>query len=155
MKLRESITAPIVGSSGFIELASGSILRRSKTARSLHAVKASDEYIVIEPQNFNGVKVRVFEDAIIEASVTETKTESERRVLHILGSQTHLASLPKIDTSPEVYMKDLGNEATWPYLKDNAWLHNLNRKLKHPNVTIETRKMNDGWHLVLVVNPDW
>ncbi len=146
-KIIKPVAVAIVGSSGYIELQPGCLV-----------CSTSDSTIFkISDPEYGNVKVRIFEDTVgsSTSSVDETQQESERRVLEILRNETLLAACKKIETDPSIYMKDLGSESLWPYMHNAKWLHALNRKLKHPSLTIETRKMLDGWHLVAILHQDW
>jgi len=138
----DDMTVDVVGSSASILLVAGDELE----------LVASDVYRTID-----GTKVRLTKDDL-EATVAdaiESKHESRRRVFEILESKVLFNSLPEVKSTPDKHVRDLGNELRWPYMHDIAWMHNLNRKLKHPSLTIETVKMADGWHLVVVLNTAW
>lgn len=159
-----SVQARIVGSSGVIELPSGSQLVDSGAV-------GTNLYSIRVPHVHNGLRVRVAQEDILNclvlanpeklalgnavASEQETKRESARRVLEILSSETLLGALRRVTSTPEKHVLDLGSAEMWPYLNDRSWLHKVNIELKHPSLTIETLKMQDGWHLVIVLHHNW
>jgi hypothetical protein len=144
--LTQDICANVVGGSGVVSLQSGSVISGS-----------NDLFTIMKPHHFSGTRVRLSEEVIAESTALdcETKQESERRVIEILENETLFGSLPQVESDISKHILDLGNEIKWPYLNDHKWLHRLNIKIKHPSVTIETLKMSDGKHLVVVLNHSW
>lgn len=138
------IDACILGSSGMVTIPKGSTLVGHGTKYTLE-------------NSCNAEYYRLTADDLASTSVegVETKSESERRLFDILESKVLFDSLLQVKSTPERHVRDLGVESQWPYLHDLGWLHRINRKLKHPSLTIETLKMVDGWHLVVTLNTCW
>ncbi len=145
-KIIEPVCANLIGSTGVVEIPSGVIVSGSNGV-----------FTVLEPSNLSGSRLRIHADDLKENTklIHETREESTRRVLSTLGNETILLSLRELESEPTLLIKDLGNEEHYPYLSDTSWLHQLNLSLKHPSLTIETRRMQDGKHLVAILHNTW
>lgn len=138
------IDACILGSSGMVTIPKGSTL-----------VGSGSEYMLEDSCHAEHYRLTADDLASTTVDGVESKSESERRLFDILESKVLFDSLLQVKSTPERHIRDLGAESQWPYLHDIGWLHRINRKLKHPSLTIETLKMVDGWHLVVVLNTCW
>ena len=145
-RIVEPVCANLIGSTGVIEIQAGVIVSGSNGV-----------FTVMEPSSLSGSRVRIHADDLKENTkvIHETREESTRRVLAILGNETLLLSLKELESEPTLLIKDIGDEEQFPYLSDTSWLHQLNLSLKHPSLTIETRRMKGGKHLVAILHHTW
>ena len=138
------IDAFVIGSSALVTIPKGTALVGSGT-----------EYVAEVGCVVGSYRLTADDLANTSVKDVESKSESERRLFDILESKVLFDSLRQVKSVPERHVRDLGTESQWPYMHDLGWLHRVNRKLKHPSLTIETLKMADGWHLVVILNTCW